>query len=45
MTRIKSMLDPQGILNPHKILPEAPADDRFLERLPGWSTGKLEAGF
>ncbi len=36
MRGLKDMLDPAGILNPHKIFPEGPADDAFLERLPGW---------
>jgi glycolate oxidase subunit GlcD len=36
MREIKQLLDPTGILNPHKLLPEGPADARFLERLPGW---------
>lgn len=37
MRDIKSLLDPEGILNPHKIFPEGPADGEFLDRLPGWS--------
>ena len=37
MRDIKSLLDPTGILNPHKIFPEGPADGEFLDRLPGWS--------
>ncbi len=36
MRRIKDVLDPQGILNPHKVFPEHPADDEFLNKLPGW---------
>ncbi len=36
MQRIKRTLDPAGILNSHKIFPEAPADDEFLARQPGW---------
>ena len=36
MRRLKRMLDPQGILNPHKVFPEQPADDAFLESMPGW---------
>jgi glycolate oxidase len=36
MRGLKDLLDPAGILNPHKLLPEAPADGRFLERQPGW---------
>jgi glycolate oxidase len=38
MRRLKGLLDPQGLLNPHKVLPEAPADGAFLERQPGWRT-------
>jgi glycolate oxidase len=34
--KLKDVFDPQGILNPHKVFPEQPADDRFLEALPGW---------
>lgn len=34
--RLKDMFDPNGILNPHKLLPEAPGDDGFLDRQPGW---------
>ena len=29
-------MDPEGILNPHKVLPEEPPDDAFLDRQPGW---------
>jgi glycolate oxidase len=36
MRRLKDQLDPRGILNPHKVLPEQPADDEFLNRMPGW---------
>lgn len=36
MRRLKSMLDPAGILNPHKVFPEQPADDDFLNNMPGW---------
>ena len=36
MRGIKDLLDPFGILNPHKIFPEGPADGLFLERQPGW---------
>ena len=43
MRQLKALFDPQGILNPHKILPEGPADDGFLERMPGWGT-KLASG-
>jgi glycolate oxidase len=36
MRSLKSLLDPRGILNPHKVFPEQPADDAFLDRMPGW---------
>jgi len=36
MRGLKHLLDPAGILNPHKVLPEGPADDDFLDRQPGW---------
>jgi glycolate oxidase len=36
MRRLKELLDPRGILNPHKVLPEQPADEEFLNRMPGW---------
>jgi len=36
MRRLKQALDPAGILNPHKVFPERPADDAFLESMPGW---------
>jgi glycolate oxidase len=36
MRRLKQLLDPEGILNPHKVFPEQPADDDFLNHLPGW---------
>jgi glycolate oxidase len=36
MRGLKDMLDPKGILNPHKVFPEQPADDDFLDRIPGW---------
>jgi glycolate oxidase len=36
MRDLKRMLDPQGILNPHKVFPEQPADPDFLNRIPGW---------
>ena len=36
MRQLKAMLDPAGILNPHKVLPERPPDDDFLNRIPGW---------
>jgi glycolate oxidase len=40
MRQLKGMLDPNGILNPHKVFPEGPADDAFLERQPGWREGR-----
>ncbi|HEV2032679.1 MAG TPA: FAD-linked oxidase C-terminal domain-containing protein [Candidatus Dormibacteraeota bacterium] len=43
MGRLKRTFDPKGILNPHKVFPEGPADDAFLERQPGWGT-KLASG-
>ena len=36
MRGLKMLLDPQGILNPHKVFPESPADEDFLNRMPGW---------
>ena len=36
MRQMKQLLDPRGILNPHKVFPEQPADDDFLNRTPGW---------
>jgi hypothetical protein len=36
MRRLKRELDPHGLLNPDKVFPLAPADDDFLNRLPGW---------
>ncbi len=36
MRRLKRALDPHGLLNPHKVFPEAPADAQFLDRQPGW---------
>jgi glycolate oxidase len=36
MRQLKQMMDPSNILNPHKIFPEQPADDDFLNRIPGW---------
>jgi glycolate oxidase len=36
MRQLKSLLDPAGLLNPHKVLPEGPPDDDFLARQPGW---------
>jgi len=38
MREVKQLLDPQGILNPHKIFPEHPATDDFLLEQPGWRT-------
>lgn len=43
MRQLKRTLDPTGILNPHKVFPEGPADDAFLERQAGWGT-KLASG-
>lgn len=36
MRDLKALLDPQGILNPHKVFPVGPPDDEFLNRMPGW---------
>ena len=36
MRRLKHLFDPGGILNPHKVFPEGPADNEFLARQPGW---------
>jgi glycolate oxidase len=36
MRRLKQLMDPAGILNPHKVFPEQPADDEFLNEMPGW---------
>jgi hypothetical protein len=36
MRQVKALLDPDGILNPHKVFPEQPADDEFLNSMPGW---------
>jgi hypothetical protein len=36
MRSLKRVMDPDGILNPHKVLPEQPPDDGFLDRQPGW---------
>ncbi len=43
MRSLKTLLDPAGILIPHKVLPEDSPDDSFLERLPGWGV-KLASG-
>lgn len=40
--RVKDLFDPQGILNPHKVFPEQPADDHFLDALPGWGVKRSE---
>src|SRR4029077_13007202 len=39
MRQLKAAFDPKGILNPHKVFPEGPADGRFLDRQPGWRGG------
>ncbi len=36
MRQLKSLLDPAGLLNPHKVFPELPADDEFLNQMSGW---------
>jgi glycolate oxidase len=36
MRDLKHMLDPTGILNPHKVFPERAAGEDFLDLLPGW---------
>jgi glycolate oxidase len=36
MRRLKQVMDPAGILNPHKVLPERPAGEEFLNEMPGW---------
>lgn len=36
MRQLKQLLDPAGLLNPHKVLPERPATDEFLSGMPGW---------
>jgi hypothetical protein len=36
MRGLKHLFDPGGILNPHKVFPEGPADNEFLARQPGW---------
>ena len=36
MRGLKDLMDPAGIMNPHKVLPEGPPDDDFLDRQPGW---------
>jgi glycolate oxidase len=40
MRQLKTLMDPKGILNPHKVFPEGPADGAFLDRQPGWHTGQ-----
>ena len=37
MRQLKGLLDPAGLLNPHKVLPEQPASDDFLDAIPGWN--------
>jgi len=41
--KLKDLYDPLGILNPHKVIPEQPADDHFLDHQPGWGH-KLASG-
>lgn len=43
MRGLKTLFDPRGLLNPRKVLPVGPADNLFLERLPGWGL-KLASG-
>jgi glycolate oxidase len=43
MRQLKRMFDPKGILNPHKVFPEGPADDAFLDRQPGWREGRRQS--
>jgi glycolate oxidase len=40
MRQVKAVMDPKGILNPHKVFPEGPADGGFLDRQPGWRAGR-----
>jgi glycolate oxidase subunit GlcD len=40
MRQLKALMDPKGILNPHKVFPEGPADGDFLDRQPGWRAGR-----
>lgn len=40
--RLKDLFDPIGILNPHKVFPELPADDHFLDAQPGWGKNRSE---
>jgi glycolate oxidase subunit GlcD len=40
MRQLKALMDPKGILNPHKVFPEGPADGAFLDRQPGWRTSQ-----
>jgi len=40
MRQLKTVMDPKGILNPHKVFPEGPADGGFLDRQPGWGTSR-----
>jgi glycolate oxidase len=40
MRQLKVAMDPKGILNPHKVFPEGPADGAFLDRQPGWRAGR-----
>jgi len=40
MRQLKAVMDPKGILNPHKVFPEGPADGAFLDRQPGWRAAR-----
>ena len=43
MRGIKTLLDPAGILNPHKVFPEQPPTDDFLNLIPGWLPAEGES--
>jgi FAD/FMN-containing dehydrogenase len=40
MREMKRVFDPRGLLNPHKVFPEQPADEDFLNAMPGWAAGR-----
>jgi glycolate oxidase len=40
MRQLKTVMDPKGILNPHKVFPEGPADGAFLDRQLGWRASR-----